>query len=120
MKKITLKKLEELKKNYLSWSLEYYILDNLPNQVDNADDIFDFINQTLKHGCISGGVRGLIYSKDTHEFFNKFSEEILEIVENIRQECGEIPFELNTNNLAWLGYEETLRNLVINDLLLEI
>lgn len=81
------------------------------NDVLQQEDTATYMSEVLKYGCKSGMVSGLIYYNDTEKFFKKFYVEILEIAENIRQEYGEISFSLDSNTLAWLGYEETIRSL---------
>lgn len=75
------------------------------------EEITMYINDVLNYGCVSGVVSSLIYYVNTYEFFKKHFEEILDIAEELKQEYGEINFELNYNNLAWLGYEETVRHI---------
>jgi len=77
------------------------------------EDIKSYINDVLQHGCVSGAVTGLIYYEDTKDFFKRNSIDILQLLEDIEEETGEqvklqAPYY---NFLAWLGYEETLRNI---------
>ena len=73
-----------------------------------------YFEEVLKYGCVSGVVPALITYKDTEEFFNKHVDEILELLNEVR-EYGEITFELNRNNLAWFAFEEIV-NRIYNDL----
>jgi hypothetical protein len=66
----------------------------------------------MQHGCVSGMVSMLVYYKDTDAFFKKHFEDIFDLYNETKEECGVAPeFELNANNLAWFGYEETVRRI---------
>lgn len=74
----------------------------------------DYIRTVLNHGCVSGWVSALIYCSDTEKFFIENMNDIFELFNNIYDECGFAPLpskrnDLNANNLAWLGFEETCR-----------
>lgn len=74
----------------------------------------DYIRAVLNHGCVSGWVSALIYYSDTEKFFTENMNEIFELFNNLYDECGIAPLpskrnDLNANNLAWLGFEETCR-----------
>ena len=75
------------------------------------DDIECHIKDILNYGCISGTVSSMIYYSDTRKFFEKHYDEILEMLEEEKNECGTIYFELNFNNLAWFGYERCVDRL---------
>lgn len=63
-------------------------------------------------------VRKLIYSRDTHRFFDRYYCEI----EAIRLEIMDMDIPLQwpqgdlKNALAWLAYEATARSIALNDL----
>lgn len=103
--------LEEISENSES-DLVKAVIDDVLEYGDD-EEIESYIEQVLNYGCQSGVVGSLIYYYQTEEFFKKHSVEILNIVNDINQECGSISFEMDSNTLAWLGYEETLRK--IND-----
>ena len=84
------------------------------DQIEEYDDPQDYFQDVLHYGCISGVVPALITYEDTEEFFNRHVDEILELLNEVK-EYGEITFELNRNNLAWFAFEETL-NRIYNDL----
>lgn len=72
-------------------------------------DVDAFFDDLLQHGCISGMVSSLVYYQDTHNFYDKYYQEI----ENIRQEVEEAtghPLNIEgdlKNYLAWLSFEVT-------------
>ena len=90
-------------------------LDN----IDNYDNGEIYFFEVLNYGCQSGIVNELTYYYQTEEFFNKYANEIFDLYNNLVEEFGQIDMELNKNNLAWLAFEETLRNIVY-DLDIEI
>lgn len=101
-------KLNEMKAN--SEGIKLFVIDDILEFNESDDEIKAYMNDVLNYGCVSGTVSCLIYCVDTQKFFDKYQDEILEMLENARVEYG-ITFEINSNNLAWFGYEETLRNI---------
>ena len=90
------------------------VIDIILDQIEDYEDPQDYFETVLTYGCVSGVVPALITYKDTEEFFNRHVDEILELLNEVK-EYGEITFELNRNNLAWFAFEETL-NRIYNDL----
>ena len=90
------------------------VIDIILDQIEEYEEPQDYFEAVLKYGCVSGVVPALITYKDTEEFFNRHVDEILELLNEVK-EYGEITFELNRNNLAWFAFEETL-NRIYNDL----
>lgn len=76
-----------------------------------------------QYGCISGMIPELIYYDDTNEFYDKYKEDINELLSNLTQGSGLSLEELfgdkfdnndplildylNRNLFAWFGFEET-------------
>lgn len=82
--------------------------------LDNIDDYenpIDYFTDIMEHGCISGIVTELIYYYQTEEFFNRHVDEILEIYNTILEQGIELDIEINRNNLSWLAFEETIKSL---------
>ena len=67
----------------------------------------------LTYGCQSGIVTSLITYNDTKNFTKNYLNEALEILDNLIQEIGKPAFIIDSNSIAWLSYEETLRDLAI-------
>lgn len=101
-------KLSEMKKN--CEGIKLFVIDDILDCNNDDDEIRAYINDVLNYGCSSGCVSSLIYYSDTDKFFHKYSDEVLEMLDDAKKEYG-ITFEINSNNLAWFGYEETLRNI---------
>lgn len=93
--------------------LKRAVITDILSQGDNKE-IQCYIKDTLQYGCISGNVTGLIYYTDTEKFFKKHITEIFELYNELKEETGgDLLKELNSNNLAWFGYEQTLQNIAI-------
>lgn len=97
--------LNEMKAN--SEGIELFVIDDILDNGESDEEISNYINNVLTHGCQSGCVSSLLYYRDTNKFFTKYSDEILSILDDLNN-AGGIPFEIDANNLAWLGYEHTM------------
>lgn len=77
------------------------------------DTITGFFSDLLQHGCQSGMVGSLIYYCDTHKFYDTHYSEIEDIRYELEQSFGEAlkPNGDLKNWYAWLGFEETARQL---------
>ena len=106
--------IESLKNIKEESSLISEVIDIILDQIEEYEDPQNYFETVLKYGCVSGVVPALMYYKDTEEFFDRHVDEILDLLNELK-EYGEIPFELNRNNLAWFAFEETL-NRIYNDL----
>ena len=101
--------------------LEQEVISYIVESFDSDDEIKNFFEDLQSHGCISGMVGHLIYYKDTNDFFDKYEEEIenliTESMENMDIQTRPLFIEsLNgsaesisqeKNLLAWFGFEET-------------
>ena len=112
-------------------ALEREVKSICESESENYDDgIWGFIKDLRQGGCISGLVGSLIYYSDTIEFYDKFENEIQELIDNYTQEFGynnrlEFISSLNgsenvygneqlKNLLAWFAFEETAFHLFDN------
>lgn len=92
-----------------------YWLDELPNyseQTENAA-IKSWYSDLMQGGCQSGFISELIYYKDTHAFFNEYSDDIFALLDELEDSIGE-PIRVKDdrkNFYAWLGFEETARKI---------
>ena len=81
------------------------------DHIDNYDDPQDYFKNVLQNGCQSGIVGELIYFYQTKEFFKDYCDDILHIY-SVYVEEGLIQQErehMDSNGLAWVGFEEALR-----------
>jgi len=72
-----------------------------------------FAEDILQYGCQSGIVPELVYYNQTHEWFDTYYDEIMELIEEFEKETGEKPrWEGDLKNwFAWFSFEETVRKL---------
>lgn len=116
MAKELLKKLRDIRKSPET-GLEGFVADSILDSVkeygDDDDAVKSRIGEILEHGCVSGTVGELIYYKDTHKFYDKYYDDIENIVNELESQMGEriMPKigEDRKNFYAWLGFEEQTR-----------
>ena len=122
-----MKAIDKLKNYEPSNRLQEYVKDYLLEYGEEYDDISDYISDILKNGCQSGIVGSLIYYKDTNEFYDKYEDEIEDLLEEYQDNCGynnrmEAIANLNgaddvgnimqeKNLLAWFGFETAVSNI---------
>lgn len=121
---LTKKALNEIKKESGN-KLEKHVINTLLDK-GTAEEIKGYIEDLLSHGCVSGMEGSLIYYTDTTKFYNKYNDEINELLYEMLSETGykspaelfgdkwedEDPLakeDLNQNLLAWFGFEETVK-----------
>jgi len=77
--------------------------------MDLGPDVKECLEDILQHGCVSGCVGHLIYTHDTHKFFDEFYEEIMELAEAAEEDSGEPLYSFDKGDLknwfAWFGFE---------------
>jgi hypothetical protein len=112
-------------------ALEREVKSICESESENYDDgIRGFILDLRQGGCASGLIGELVYYEDTTKFYNKFENEIQELIDNYTQELGynnqlEFISSLNgsenvydneqlKNLLAWFAFEETAFQLFDN------
>ena len=101
--------LGSMSENTMEGTLKHDTVEIIMDQLDELtdDEILTTFNDILTYGCVSGAVSALITYSDTEKFFDNHSNEIFELVEDMKQE-GMIDmnnFELSKNNLAWFAFE---------------
>ena len=112
----TQKKLQDIANGEDGNTLKKYIAEYWLNQIDGYNgEAEGWYKDLMQGGCKSGMVGGLIYYKDTHEFYNEYADEIDEILDEIAEETGEEvkPEHDRRNFYAWLGFEEMARKIAI-------
>lgn len=92
--------------------IKLFVINDLTD-FDNDEEIKGYINDVLAYGCQSGIVTSLIYASDTKNFTKDYLDECLQILDELIQNIGKPAFIIDSNSIAWLSYEETLRNLVV-------
>lgn len=101
--------LNSMLENTMEGTLKHDVVEIIMDQVDGLDneEILSTVEEIVTYGCQSGIVSALITYSDTEKFFDNHSNEIFELVEDMKQE-GMIDmnsFELSKNNLAWFAFE---------------
>ena len=102
--------LNSILENTMEGTLKHDVAEIIMDQVeelDNNNEVLELVKEIVTYGCQSGIVSALIAYSDTEKFFDNHSNEIFELVEDMRQE-GIIDmnnFELSKNNLAWFAFE---------------
>lgn len=73
-----------------------------------------WVDDLLQYGCQSGMVGELVYYNQTHEWFDTYYNEIMELVEEYEEMTGEkLHWEGDLKNwLAWFSFEQTVRRMV--------
>jgi hypothetical protein len=100
-------------------AIAFYI-NELKEREDNYDDIEAVISD-FSHGCSSGIVGSLTYYDDTEKFFLAHKQGIVELLNELQDDCGEPWMDIlngydmddmfceeinNRNLLAWYLFEE--------------
>lgn len=101
-------KLNEMKSN--SEGIELFIIEDILKSNESNAEISKYIHTVLNYGCSSDCVTSLIHYSDTKEFFNKYQDEILAMLDELNIEKG-TSFKSDANNLAWFGYVETMKDI---------
>ena len=101
----------ELTKEVIDIILDNGVIDKAEINTNN-ELILSYMSGVQKYGCVSGMIPELMYYSDTEKFFIKHMDDIFDLYNELKEECGEINMELNSNNLAWFGFEQTIDNLM--------
>ena len=101
--------LNSMLENTMEGTLKHDTVEIIMDQLDELtdDEILTTFNDILTYGCVSGAVSALITYSDTEKFFDNHTNEIFELIEDMRQEgiINMNNFELSKNNLAWFAFE---------------
>ena len=101
--------LNSMLENTMEGTLKHDVAETILSQVDgmNNEEILEHVAQIINYGCVSGIVPTLMTYKDTDEFFNNHNDEILELLDNDKEEgildMNEVEF--NKNWLSWYAFE---------------
>lgn len=105
--------------------LKDYVIDYYLEKLkySNEAEIITSMEDLQKHGCISGMIAELVYYDDTEKFYDKYKDDINDLLSNILDGTGtsiqglfkeqfddEDPLIINYKNknlMAWFGFEET-------------
>ena len=87
------------------------VINIILNHIDEYEDPADYFMEVIEYGCINGTVTELIYNSDTELFFKKHMEDIFNIYNELKEQLGSMKMDLSATALAWLGFEETIRQI---------
>ena len=121
----SLKDENRLKDEVIGYVLEYY---------KTNEEIKMFFEDLLRSGCQSGIIGSLIYYKDTNDFFDKYEEEIEDLISKNMEMLGieTRPLFIESLNgsaenmtqeknlLSWFAFEEIAREISENNLKIEM
>lgn len=97
--------------------LEKHVAKWINEQAENYDNGVEDVMVDLSHGCSSGYVNHLIYTKDCNDFYLQYADEIDALLEVWHDQTGEhalasYKYDIGLRNwLAWFAFEETARNI---------
>jgi len=117
-------KLKEWIKEQKTTCLKEAVFEDIEDM--SLDEVKSYLNDVSTHGGVSGMISGLIYYSDTNKFYDKYEEDIEDLLEEFKDSSGyknraEAISNLNgsaenitqeKNLLAWMGYEEVARQIL--------
>lgn len=90
------------------------VIDDLLDLNLTSEELYKHCIDILNYGCVSGCVISLIYYSDTEKFFKDNCVDIMNMLNEYREEVGELPnIDItDINILAWFAYENTVYTLI--------
>lgn len=117
--------MKKLKVSRNATRLEKRVAKMINSKVENGYSLESILKDLFYGGCASGMIGELIYTYDCVRFYKLYRKDIDSLVYNLCNDTGcspnqfsgwdkEDPFARGDNNqniLAWVGFEETARQL---------
>ena len=100
--------LNSMLENTMEGTLKHEVVEILVDELTDIEDdeILSYMRDIIDYGCVSGTVKSLITYKDTEKFFNKYADEIFDLMNEKRDDGWDLNnIEFNKNNLAWFAFE---------------
>ena len=100
--------LNSIVENTMEGTLKHEVAEILVDELTDIEDdeILSYMRNIIDYGCVSGTVKSLITYKDTEKFFNKYVDEIFDLMNEKRDDGWDLNnIEFNKNNLAWWSFE---------------
>ena len=100
--------LNSIVENTMEGTLKHEVVEILVDELSDIEDdeILSYMRDIIDYGCVSGTVKSLITYKDTEKFFNKYADEIFDLMNEKRDDGWDLNnIEFNKNNLAWFAFE---------------
>ena len=108
--------LNEMKVNTIS-DLEIEVINSILNVSDDNEELKEYMENVMYHGCQSGIVGDLIYTYQCNDFFKKHFEEIFDLYNDLKEELN-LELQITATDLSWFSYEVIVNN-IYNELGLE-
>ena len=100
--------LNSIVENTMEGTLKHEVAEILVDELTDIEDdeILSYMRDIINYGCVSGTVKSLITYKDTEKFFDKYADEIFDLMNEKRDDGWDLNnIEFNKNNLAWFAFE---------------
>ena len=101
--------LNSMLENTMEGTLKHEVVEILVDalsDIDDDDEILSYMRDIIDYGCVSGTVKSLITHKDTEKYFDKYVNEIFDLINEKRDDGWDLNnIEFNKNNLAWWSFE---------------
>ena len=100
--------LNSIVENTMEGTLKHEVAEILVDELTDIenDEILSYMRDIINYGCVSGTVKSLITYKDTEKFFDKYADEIFDLMNEKRDDGWDLNnIEFNKNNLAWFAFE---------------
>ena len=100
--------LNSIVENTMEGTLKHEVAEILVDELTDIEDdeILSYMRDIIDYGCVSGTVKSLITYKDTEKFFDKYADEIFDLINEKRDDGWDLNnIEFNKNNLAWWSFE---------------
>ena len=100
--------LNSILENTMEGTLKHDVAEILVDELTDIEDdeILSYMRNIIDYGCVSGTVKSLITYKDTEKFFDKYANEIFDLINEKRDDGWDLNnIEFNKNNLAWWSFE---------------
>ena len=100
--------LNSMLENTMEGTLKHEVVEILVDELSDIEDdeILSYMRDIIDYGCVSGTVKSLITYKDTEKFFDKYADEIFDLMNEKRDDGWDLNnIEFNKNNLAWFAFE---------------
>ena len=100
--------LNSMLENTMEGTLKHEVVEILVDELSDIEDdeILSYMRDIIDYGCVSGTVKSLITYKDTEKYFDKYADEIFDLINEKRDDGWDLNnIEFNKNNLAWWSFE---------------
>ena len=100
--------LNSIVENTMEGTLKHEVAEILVDELTDIkdDEILSYMRNIIDYGCVSGTVKSLITYKDTEKFFDKYADEIFDLMNEKRDDGWDLNnIEFNKNWLSWYAFE---------------